>query len=236
MSYIHCRNCPVYGAAGLALLDRPMPLNYRRERAEHYAREKPVVVSGARVSVVIFRLGREWLALPTSALVEVVAGEGAGARDQGSGPDPLHLSPGTRIHTLPHRRRGLALGLVNVRGELLICASAARLLGLEERQNEVGKIKNEETGHAVAGPSSSSIPHSAFARLLVASWNGQRVAFPVDAVHGIHRFAQAELQPPPATLARSAQAYTHGVFAWRERTVGQLDAERFFGALNRSLE
>ncbi len=32
--YIHCRNCPVYSAAGLQLLDRPLPADYRRERAE----------------------------------------------------------------------------------------------------------------------------------------------------------------------------------------------------------
>ena len=44
------------------------------------------------------------------------------------------LVPGSRpnrlIHSLPHRRQGIVLGLVNVRGELLICVSLARLLGI----------------------------------------------------------------------------------------------------------
>src|SRR5688572_24784638 len=99
--YIHCRNCPVYSAAGLQLLDRPLPADYRRERAEHYAQRK-TISRPARLSVVVFRIAGEWFALPTTAFQEVVE----------------HRA----MHTLPHRRRGLALGLVNVRGELLVCA------------------------------------------------------------------------------------------------------------------
>ena len=30
--FIHCRNCPVYANAGLQLLNRPLPPEYRRER------------------------------------------------------------------------------------------------------------------------------------------------------------------------------------------------------------
>ena len=34
------------------------------------------------------------------------------------------------LHSLPHRRRGIVMGIVNIRGELLICASLGKLLGL----------------------------------------------------------------------------------------------------------
>src|ERR1041384_406406 len=108
--FIHCRNCPVYSAAGLQLLDQPLTPDYRREHTVHYAVEKQLT-RAARTSLVIFRLGPEWLALPTPTFQEVAE----------------RRSP----HTLPHRRRSVVLGLVNVRGELLICASLARLLGLE---------------------------------------------------------------------------------------------------------
>src|SRR5437879_1067310 len=40
VKFIHCRNCPVYSAAGTQLLDRPLPAEYRREQAEHYAQPK----------------------------------------------------------------------------------------------------------------------------------------------------------------------------------------------------
>ncbi|MST95314.1 MAG: purine-binding chemotaxis protein CheW [Pedosphaera sp.] len=206
VKFIHCRNCPVYSAAGLQLLDRPLPADYRRERAAHYAQEKKIT-QPARLSVVIFRLAHEWLALPTNAFVEVAERRA--------------------MHSLPHRRRGLALGLVNVRGELLICASLARLLGMEEK-TETPKAESRNI---------SVLPISAFSfsRLLVASWDGQRLALPVDEVHGIQRFQKDELKDPPATVAKSTLTYTRGVFAWRDRTVGFLEADALFAALNRTL-
>ena len=193
--YIHCRNCPVYSAAALQLLDQPIPPDYRRERAEHYGQQKRIT-RPARLSVVLFRLAREWFALPTAAFQEVAE----------------HRA----MHSLPHRRRGLALGLVNVRGELLVCASAGRLLGLALDSLPEGQPKS-------------------FHRLLVAVWDGQRVVFPVDEVHGVERFHVEEMQESPATVAMSALTYTMGMFAWRDRTVGLLDPESFFSALNRDL-
>ena len=193
--FVHCRNCPVYSAAGIQLLDRPLPADYRREWTDHFAREKKLSTP-ARTSAVIFRLGREWLALPTSTFQEVAERR--------------------VLHTLPHRRHGVVLGLVNVRGELLVCASLARLLGLEPE--------------AGAKPA-----RTAFERLMVVNWEGNRLAFPVEEVHGVHRFHQTQLGEPPATIAKSALTYTKGVFRWRDRTVGFLDAEPLFAALNRSL-
>jgi chemotaxis-related protein WspD len=199
--FIHCRNCPVYSTAGLQLLNQPLTLEYRREQTGHYAatktRNRP-----AKTSVVIFRLGPEWLALPTAAFQEVAQRRG--------------------VHSLPHRRRSIALGLVNIRGELLICASLARFLGLE-LETQPDKTRG------------------AFERLLVVNWDTgagaarTRLAFPVDEVHGIQRIHTEDIKDPPATLSKSALTYTNGVFAWRERTVGCLEAESLFNALNRSL-
>ena len=97
-----------------------------------------------------------------------------------------------------------------------LCASLARLLGLE------------------VGPPTKRL-RAVFDRLLVADWNGQRFAFPVDEVHGVHRFHQADLREPPATVARSGLHCTAGVFPWRNLAVGFLDADTIFTALNRNL-
>jgi chemotaxis-related protein WspD len=145
--------------------------------------------------VVIFRLESETFALPTPVFQEV-----AERRPQ---------------HSLPHRARSIALGIVNIRGELLVCASLARLLGVVESTPRNRRAQLD--------------------RLLVASWNGQRVAFPVDEVFGIHRFQQDEVREAPSTVARSTLTYTRGVIAWRERAVGFLHADSLFAALNRSL-
>ena len=193
--FIHCRNCPVYSAAGTRLLDRELPANYRHEWTELFSRKKTPARAG-KVSAVIFRIGAEWLALPTSAFQEVVEQR--------------------TIHSLPHRRQGIVLGLTNIRGELLICVSLGRLVGLER---EVRKEK----------------PRLIFDRLLVVQSHGNRFVFPVDEVHGVQRYHPQELKEVPATLAKNTLNYTNGVLSWRNNSVGCLDEELLFHTLNRSL-
>jgi len=43
LRYVHCRNCPVYSAAAVQLLDRPLSDDHRREWTNHYAQEKKLV-------------------------------------------------------------------------------------------------------------------------------------------------------------------------------------------------
>ncbi len=193
--HIHCRNCPVYAAAGTQLLNRALPSDYRNERTSHFAQARQNA-SSARASVLIFRVGPEWLALPSAAFQEVA-----------------ERRP---IHSLPHHRQGVVLGLVNVRGELLICVTLSRLLGLENA-----------APHKPQGTSNE--------RLLVANWDAYRLVFPVDEVLGIHRFDTQELQAPPASVAKAAQTFAQGLLAWRGRTVGYLDVDSLFATLNRNL-
>ena len=193
--FIHCRNCPVYSAAGAKLLDRALPIDYRQDWTEHFSRAKQIATPG-RTSAVVFRIGTEWLALPTSVFQEVAERRA--------------------IHSLPHRRHGFVLGLINIRGELLVCVSLGRLLGLEK------ETKMEK-------------PRTMYDRLLVANWDSQRLTFPVEEVYGIHRFHLEELKDPPATIAKANPTYTRGLLPWQKRNVGFLDAELVFSTLNRSL-
>jgi chemotaxis-related protein WspD len=195
LRHVHCHNCPVYSAAAVQFLDRPVMPEYRREWTEHFACEKRIATP-AKVSAVIFRLGPEWLAMPTQAFQEIAERRAA--------------------HSLPHRRSGVVLGIVNVRGELLICAALERLLGLESGT----RPKRSRT---------------VFDRLLVADWAAQRFAFPVDEVHGVYRFHEQDLRDPPATVARSGFNCSSGVFPWRNFTVGFLDPDALFASLNRNL-
>jgi chemotaxis-related protein WspD len=196
VKFIHCRNCSVYSDAGLQLLDRPLPAGYRREWTEHFARVKKLGTP-VRTSVLIFRVASEWLALPTTAFQEIAERRA--------------------MHSLPHRRGKIVLGLVNVRGELTICISLARALGLE------GDTLHEKRSGVI------------FDRLLIAHWSGGRLAFPVGEVHGIHHFQRDELREPPATVSHSSATFTRGVISWRDRSVGVLDADALFGHINRNL-
>jgi chemotaxis-related protein WspD len=108
---IHCRNCPVYAAGGRSLLEREPPADYLHEWTQALAGAKDEDLAADTLSVLIFRLGMEWLALPTHVCQEVA-----------------ERRP---IHTLPHRSGAVLLGLVNIRGELRLCVSLVPLLGLE---------------------------------------------------------------------------------------------------------
>lgn len=193
--FVHCRNCPVYSNAAALLLDRSLPADYRRHWTGHFALEKKRVAPG-KMSVVIFRVGAEWLALSTKAFQEVAERR--------------------RIHSLPHRRQDVVMGLVNIRGELLICVSLGRLLGIE---------KPGPPGHSRAIRD----------RLVVAEAQGSVFTFPVEEIHGVHRFHLEELKDAPATVSRANPGFTRGILGWGKKSVGCLNEEALFATLNRSL-
>lgn len=110
------------GNATMHLLHRPPPDDYVREWTERIATEKRIREEGSS-SAVIFRLGREWLALPTRVFQEVAE----------------HCT----LHTVPHRRGGILAGLVSIRGELLLCASIGALLGIDhtpQARNDTNRV------------------------------------------------------------------------------------------------
>ena len=181
----------------LRLLDRESPADYLREWTERIAAEKKVADAGT-MSGLIFRIGPEWLALPTRIFQEV--------------------AEQCAVHSLPHRGGGVVVGVVNIRGELLVCASLAAVLALEKTDTDEPKSGRRT-----------------YRRLLVANRDGNRLAFPVDEVFGVHRYHPRELRPVPATLAESAVTYTSGLLPWRDRTVGCLDDELLFYTLNKRL-
>ena len=65
---------------------------------------------GEAVSVLIFRLGEEWLAFRTQAIAEVTT------------PRP--------VHRVPHRSNQVFVGLVNLQGQVQLCVSLHGLLGV----------------------------------------------------------------------------------------------------------
>ncbi len=120
--HVHCRNCPVYTQAARKLLDREVLSDDDADAdADAMPDAAPGATAGAAyandtagkpavLSALAFRLGNEWLALPTSMLSEVAT-----------------MRP---VHTLP-RQRDTVNGVCNIRGRLLVCISLPALLGLE---------------------------------------------------------------------------------------------------------
>lgn len=106
VEHIHCRNCAVYAAAATRLLDR-----YTLQQEDRGQIPVELESDVKTRSLLIFRLGEEWLGLATRSLVEVA---------------PLQA-----IHSLPHQRSRALLGVANVRGALVACLSLSDLLGLD---------------------------------------------------------------------------------------------------------
>lgn len=106
IEHIHCRNCAVYSAAATRLLDR-----YALQQEDRMQLSDAVESEVKTRSLLMFRLGEEWLGLATRSLVEV--------------------APQQTIHSLPHQRSRALLGVANVRGALVACLSLVELLGLD---------------------------------------------------------------------------------------------------------
>ena len=123
-SFIHCRNCPVFAAAARTFFDRPAPEGYLAGWSRWLAApvgpdageeqgdkgENEPQSHEEKVSVLIFRLGTEWLAFRTQTVAEVTT------------PRP--------VHRVPHRTNEVFLGLVNLQGQVQLCVSLHGLLGV----------------------------------------------------------------------------------------------------------
>ncbi|MCD5993766.1 chemotaxis protein CheW [Pseudomonas sp. CDFA 602] len=105
--HIHCRNCAVYSAAATRLLDRYSLVQEHHEQFQGSELQRDIKTR----SILVFRLGDEWLGLASRCLSEV--------------------APNQTIHSLPHQRSRALLGVANVRGALVACISLVELLGLD---------------------------------------------------------------------------------------------------------
>lgn len=106
VEYVRCLNCPVFAQAATVLLDR-----YSLERAPGELVYAPTPEAVPSRSLVVFRLGAEWLGLATTCLVEV--------------------APRQVIHSVPHQRSRTLLGVANVRGALVPCIALQTLVGVD---------------------------------------------------------------------------------------------------------
>ena len=233
-THVHCRNCPVFTAAGQRLFDRELTPGHLEEWTRRLS-EPEAAVEGQTISVLVFRIGTEWLAADVSVLVEIA-----------------ELRP---IHTIPHRSNAVLAGMVNIRGELQLCVSLGGILGIEmEHPLVMSKATTRKTAHApddvdfadselpsVSRPSAKVVRpkvvggRSVMARLMLITIQSQRWVFQVDEVEGVTHFIPSDLTNVPSTVSGVAASFSKGVFWQGERRLGFLDEVRLFDFLMRSL-
>ena len=113
--HVHCRNCDVYAGAAQRNLQRLVGDDDKKDWAEHF-RQPAADTRALDASCLVFRIGREWLSLPTRLFVSV--------------------APLAKAHRLPHRATAGLIGIVNVGGTLYPCMSLAALLGIDDSEGE----------------------------------------------------------------------------------------------------
>ena len=199
--FAHCGNCPVYFQWGRTLLDQATPDDYRDEWTQVLALEKEVQPTDT-TSVLVFRCAGEWMALKTMCLAKVAAPR--------------------MIHTIPHRTNAVIAGLVNIEGELLLCASLPNLLQLE----------SENSAPAPEADKNRKVFH----RMLVIGDAEGRWVLPVDEVHVMYRLPASEIQKPPVTVAKAAAIFSTGLFNLSGKQVALLDEQLVLNSLKRSFQ
>lgn len=210
---IHCRNCDRYAQGVRILFERtrsdeaiaetrsslPCDLPTHFPDSSRTWRSSTEVISQGvtavetqRNAVAIFRIAQEWFALPASVFQSITV------------PTP--------IRPIPMRSNSLFQGLVNVRGELLLCVDLRSLL------------------HGVEKATPETTP-----RLAIVQDETQRWAFLVDEFQGIESVPLSSLFAPPLTLLKAVETYTQKLFTWQNRTISYLDESLLFEALNRKV-
>ena len=190
------------------MLDGPIPDGYVEAWSRHFAQAKAELPRDAETTV-LFRIQQEWFGLPVAVLMEVV-----------------ERRP---IHSVPHAPSPALLGVVNIRGQLLICISLARILRMTETSS--------------SAPADKTNPE----RFLIARTTEGPIVFPVNEVFGVCQYRTGELRPVPATVARSDGHFTRAMLPWARaqvdeaegeppvELVGLLDEQTLFSAVNRGL-
>lgn len=188
----------IFQSASAKLLSRAIPSSDLRLQTEQVAKVEQAIATDL-CSVLIFRLGIEWLALPAKICQQVL--------------------PSQVERRLPHRSNATLLGIVNVRGQLLLKVSllpALRIANLKEK----------------AALTAGATANKSHRRMVVVSV-GQEAgtadtwAFDADEVYGIQSVSLSDLQPVAAGSA-AANACTRSLFDWQKRRVSFLDDVKLF--------
>lgn len=249
---IHCHNCSVYSQGGRTLLERLEPEGYTAEWTALLALPRTLgadqqfsdqssshpdpsgtssgtpsgtllrTASQHHLTMTVFRLGQEWLALPANIFDQVVS------------PKP--------VHSMPHCHNRLLRGIVNVRGQILPCISLHSLLGIAESVNRRGQpipMLSSTPQSSIVGShnlTSKRKPQGngakgGYQRLVVIKRAQEIWAFEVDELYGLHACGEEALRSAPALTNQALASFTTATFSWKDQNVSYLAADQLFSVL-----
>jgi chemotaxis-related protein WspD len=225
----HCRNCPVFTAAARTFFDRPPPEGYLDEwtrrigvSGQHvgaHLKDDGAGGDQSTISVLIFRLGDERLAVPTRVIDEVTR---------------HHV-----IHRIPHRSNAILIGLVNLRGKLQLCISLNGLIGVEvapseptfSLQRRSGSSPELSMDRSAKTSTDSCTPATQRMIVLRDRQRSESWIFAADEVLGVHRIPAEHVRSVSSSLANPQVSISQAIISWSGLKVALLDEERIFAAL-----
>lgn len=126
------------------------------------------------------------------------------------------ITPPRPIRPVPHRNNRIFLGLTCIRGTIQLCFSLGSIL----------EIQPLPDAKKTAG---------ALWRFCVLAESDRQWVFPADEIHGLHHYAERDIQPAPVTVAKALHKYTAGIVAFNKRQAGLLNENLVTAAFQRSL-
>lgn len=180
-------------ASANTLFDREPDISYLEEWAKLLAKPLEKVEDAKETSMVVFRLSNEWFSLPTLLFSEISI---------------PHL-----INPIPCQKDSLVLGIVNLRGQLLVCFSMHKLLGIKEEKTN--KLKHYKIDFH-------------YPRLGAISDENMFLTFPIDEVDGIYSIDLSQMSNIPITIANSQENYLKGAIKWNEKKIYIINEEILF--------
>ena len=119
------------------------------------------------------------------------------------------------VHSVPLRSNEIFRGITNINGELLLCFSCENLLSIPQ-------INMEQQKHKLP-------------RMVVVAQNDYRYVFYVDEMQGIAKISNSDIRPVPATISKSTNSFSSGLFSFKNHDTVIIDDNRFFDSIKRSL-
>ncbi|MEO0768218.1 MAG: chemotaxis protein CheW [Cyanobacteria bacterium J06649_4] len=199
-------------SASASLLQQQVPIEYLAERTQQLATPLSQTAHLETMSVLIFRLGQEWFALRATLCQQVLL--------------PLVA------HTLPYRSNQTLLGVVNVRGQMLMKVSLSSVLKLPTRQESALNTQVSSSRSPSNGPTEEKRVYPRMVVVEKATLTSERETwvFDVDELEGIHSVCHDLLESPPVGVT-TGSACTQKLFVWQGQRVNLLDDNRLFDAL-----
>jgi chemotaxis-related protein WspD len=150
----------VFSAEGKRVLDRAAPVGYLKEWRKSLS-VKNIEEKTRNKSVLVFRVSKEWFALPSGCLQEIAEKRS--------------------IHRIPRNKNTDIGGVVNIGGEVRICYSLASILGVKDLPEEDRKFDNHSATRFIVTILNGECYVFNVEQVCGLSWYGDNAIHPVPA-------------------------------------------------------